>query len=256
MEQDDEAGAAESEPSGAAAGQPHATSLEVSPSDVLVHGRGSIEHVLEVLRDMEETWHRGARAAETVGAATRTFGSHDEFQELAKRVREKKAKVVLRKLFLYSGQCSVMQEIWIQDKANPDASRHPCKSYAVTHAHHHWNTRIRRLEDIKPEHLAIVDAVNARHISDRGSEPYQGDNPFHNTFIEQSGGATLKVFPEGWTCGQCGQSNLSHHSSCRGPNWECRRCRCALLLSSLQIYIMSQILCARALAYHECMQEF
>jgi hypothetical protein len=49
---------------------------------------------------------------------------------------------------------------------------------------------------------------------------------------------------------------LSHHSSCRGPNWECRRCRCALLLSSLQIYIMSQILCARALAYHECMQEF
>ena len=256
MAEDDEAGAAGPESSGAAAGQLHATSLEVAPSDVLVHGRGSIEDVLEVLRDIEETWHRGARAAETVGAAKRTFGSQDEFRKLAKRVREKKAKVVLRKLFLYSGQCSVMQEIWIQDKANPDASRHPCKSYAVTHAHHHWNTRIRRLEDIKPEHLAIVDAVDARHISDRGSEPYQGDNPFHNTFIEQSGGATLKVFPEGWTCGQCGQSNLSHHSSCRGPNWECRRCRCALLLSSLQIYIMSQILCARALAYHACMQEF
>ena len=117
-------------------------------------------------------------------------------------MRDARATVVLRKLFLYRGmhrdpvQCSVMQEIWIQDKNNPDAVRNPFKSYAVAQVHHHCERQVRRIEDIKPEHLAIVDSINVRHICDSGGK-YQGDNCFFDTYIEPSGGDTLKVFPDG-----------------------------------------------------------
>jgi hypothetical protein len=47
--------------------------------------------------------------------ASRKFKSKDEFAALLERVRSKQAAVKLRKLFLYSGECNVMQEIWIQD---------------------------------------------------------------------------------------------------------------------------------------------
>ena len=72
------------------------------------------------------------------------------------------------------------------------------------------------MEDITPEHLAVVDAINFRHICDRGSK-YQGDNPFFDTYIEPSGGDTLKVFPDGnWRCSKCGQDNWQSKPSCRG----------------------------------------
>ena len=115
-----------------------------------------------------------------------------------------------------------MQEIWIQDKHNPDAVRNPFKSYTVAHAHHHCQTRVNRVEDITPEHLAVVDAMNVRHISDWGRADYQNDNPFLDTYIEPSGRDTLKVFPvEQWRCPKCGQNNYPNRHGCRGRGAPC-----------------------------------
>jgi hypothetical protein len=192
---------------------------DVSPSDVLVHGRGSIEEVLEVLHDVCSVQQASGT---TGGGSASKFDSPKKFEELGKRVRDARATVVLRKLFLYGGmhrdpvQCSVIQEIWIQDKNNPDAVRNPFKSYAVAQVHHHCERQVRRIEDIKPEHLAIVDSINVRHICDSGGK-YQGDNSFFDTYIESSGGDTLKVFPDGeWLCSKCGQANDQRRASCRG----------------------------------------
>ena len=90
----------------------------VPPSDVLVHGRGGLGKVLEVLQDVEDTL-LSSREAASAAQTSRKFDSANEFKGLVKRVREGQATVVLRKLFLWSGQCSVMQEIWIQDKPPP-----------------------------------------------------------------------------------------------------------------------------------------
>ena len=185
--------------------------VSVPPSDVLVHGRGGIEEVIEVLRDVADACRRVAEMPVGAGepsSSTRKFDSLNEFQRVVERLVNGKAAVKLRKLFLYRGmgtvpaRCSVMQEIWIQDKHNPDAVRNPLKSYTVAHAHHHCQTRVNRVEDITPEHLAVVDAMNVRHISDWGSAKYQDDNPFFDTYIEPSGRDTLKVFPpdEDWSC--------------------------------------------------------
>jgi hypothetical protein len=65
---------------------------EVSPSDVLVHGQGSIEEVLEVLCDV-----RSVQQAQGRRAIARKFDSPNEFEELVKRVRDARATVVLRK---------------------------------------------------------------------------------------------------------------------------------------------------------------
>ena len=68
-----------------ATGQSHMASAAdgdamASASEVLVHAQGSIEDVLEVLRDIEETWHEataaGVREGDAMGIATRTFGVH------------------------------------------------------------------------------------------------------------------------------------------------------------------------------------
>ena len=215
MADDSEAGVPETE------GPGHRTcsgagSDVVPPSDVLVHGRGGLGKVLEVLQDVEDTL-LSSREAASAAQTSRKFDSANEFKGLVKRVREGQATVVLRKLFLWSGQCSVMQEIWIQDKRNPDARSNPFKSYAVVHVHHHWQTRVARSEDIKPAHLAIVDAVNARHICDSASFRYQDDNPFFNTCIEPSGADTLKVFPlQEWPCPKCGLKNFQSRPACRG----------------------------------------
>ena len=192
----------------------------LEPASVLVHGRGSIEDVLLVLKDIEEIASKEGVAAKT----SRKFEDKPEFDGLVERVQDGKATVKLRKLFLYSGQCSVMQEIWIQDKQNPDAVEDPLKSYAIVHVHHHWDARVSNRSDIRSEHLKIVDAVNARHMSRTGSG-YQVDNPFFNTFIEPSGPHTLKVFPEGWKCNECGRDNLPHHSTCLRQDWWCPNCR-------------------------------
>lgn len=66
------------------------------------------------------------------------------------RVKSGKAAVKLRKLFLYRGSpFNVMQEVWIQDKHNPDAQGphgDPLKEFAVVHVHHHAG--VRRLQDV------------------------------------------------------------------------------------------------------------
>ena len=155
------------------------------PSDVIVHGQGCVEEVLEVLHDITDKFRTGAPEPE----ASRQFANDDEFGALVQRVSAGEASVKLRKLFLYSGQCNVMQEIWIQDKKNPKAVVDPLKSYTVIHVHHHAAVSCAR--EIKPEHLEEVDSINARHLAVNGSK-YQRDNPFFDTFIEPSGRAIFK----------------------------------------------------------------
>ena len=77
--------------------------------------------------------HRGQTSGNS-----RKLESKDEFNELVQRVKLGDAKLVLRKVFLYRGsECNVMQEIWIQDKANPDARANLLKSYSVVHVNYH-----------------------------------------------------------------------------------------------------------------------
>jgi len=79
--------------------------------------------------------------------------------------------MVLRKLFVFRGnapepaRCNVMQEIWIKDKENPDATRNPLKSSAIVHVDNNSQARIEHVNDTKMESLKIVDAVNARHLA-------------------------------------------------------------------------------------------
>jgi serine/threonine protein kinase len=191
---------------------------EVSPSDVLVHGRGSIEEVLEVLHDIARTCRREAEAP-AAGGLPRRVSNRDEFDCLARRLEAGQAKVVLRKLFLYKqGTCSVMQEIWIQDKNNPDASLEPLKEYAVVHVHHHWHEKVEDGADIDIcKHLESVDAINVRHILGSRGDSYacHGDNPFRDTWIERSGNTLFP--PEEWQCKKCGCSNAPNTMQCVGP---------------------------------------
>ena len=102
----------------------------ILPSDVVVSGRGSIEDVLDVLQDIAET-----DSARIVSE----FDSPDDFEKYMDRVRDDKARVVLRKIFpcgtanTFSGtepaQYSLVHEIWIQDKSNAKAR------YSVMHDH-------------------------------------------------------------------------------------------------------------------------
>ena len=188
---------------------------EVSPSDVLVHGRGSIEEVLEVLHDIARTCRREAEAP-AAGGPPRKVANRDEFDRLARRLHAGQAKVVLRKLFLYKqGTCSVMQEIWIQDKNNPDASWEPLKEYAVVHVHHHWHEKVHDCADIDIyKHLESVDAINVRHILGSRGKAFacHGKNPFRDTWIEPSGNTLFP--PEKWQCKKCGWSNAPNKMQC------------------------------------------
>ena len=84
----------------------------VHPSEVVVHGRGGKEEVLAVLQDIAAASTRAqASCSSDTTRASREFTSKDEFAALLERVRSKQAAVKLRKLFLYSGECNVMQEI-------------------------------------------------------------------------------------------------------------------------------------------------
>ena len=163
---------------------------EVPPSDVIVHGRGSLEEVLEVLRDIAETCSRASKTSAT-GGKDREFRDYSEFVSVAQRVETGQATVVLTKWFLWSGACNVMQEIWIEDKQNPDAGRNLLKEYAVAHVHHHARVAPGRPEDITAAHLESVDAINMRHILDskvpKKTFKCHGDNPFRNTWIEPKG---------------------------------------------------------------------
>ena len=95
----------------------------VHEAGVLVQGRGGADEVLRVLDDIADAVEESKRTGQpqTTSRTSRKHEDINEFQELVKRVTCGDAKVVLRKIFLYQGQCSVMQEIWIQDKKNPHA---------------------------------------------------------------------------------------------------------------------------------------
>ena len=191
------------------------TLVHESGQDVVVHGNGGIQEMLQELDDIAAVVERSRNgSSRREPKRSRKFDSPDEFRELKERLRRRQAQVVLRKVFLYHGSCNVEQEIWIKDPRNPDAAHNPLKEYSVVHAHHH--ARVANVKDVKREHLVFVDAMNARHLA-IGGAPYQCDNPFFNTFIEPSG-STLKVFPheESWKCSVCRQSNYQTKPYCRG----------------------------------------
>ena len=190
----------------------------VAPSDVIVHGLGCVDDILEVLKDIEQKLDATANSG--ANRTTRQFNSKTEFDDLVQRMKNGKAKVVLRKIFLYQKNWTVEQEVWIQDKSNPDAqppTGNPYKEYTVVHVHHHDAISSGRVQDVDAtKDLAFVDAINARHLAPTGHS-YQGDNPFFSTFIEPSHDrASLKVFPHDWKCSVCGQTNFQRNASCVG----------------------------------------
>ncbi|KAJ1489876.1 hypothetical protein T484DRAFT_3418618 [Baffinella frigidus] len=217
----------------------------VDLSGVEVHSVYGVEQTLQILEDIKQA---GARAAEVAAArggapaseetgtpnvqkgADRVF-SKTEFEQLVLRVEQNVAKPVLRKLFLCKHTCNMMQEIWIQDKSNPDAKRDPekprkkwdpLKEYAIVHLHYHDN--VSRAEE---RHTELVDAVNVRHLAATPGKYYQQDNPFFDTSIEPSGGNTLKVYPDKeWRClaESCGASNPPSKAVCQECKQGARPC--------------------------------
>ena len=77
----------------------------VAPSDVIVHGLGSVEDMLKVLQDIKKKLDSAANKSpqQTEGAhestPTRQFKNKDEFEKLVQRMKAGNAQVVLRKLF-------------------------------------------------------------------------------------------------------------------------------------------------------------
>ena len=98
-ESDMEAGAPDSEVSG------HQSNV-VNPSNIIVHGVGTPEDILDMLQDIEDTCKKHSSQGHT-----RKFDSDDEFAALVKRVKTKEAEVLLRKLFLCREECNAMQAV-------------------------------------------------------------------------------------------------------------------------------------------------
>ncbi len=206
----------------------------VAPSDVIVHGLGSVEDMLNVLEDVEKKLDSAANRSpqQTEGTyestTTRQFKNKNEFEELVQRIKSGNAQVVLRKLFLHQKDSppTVMQEIWIQDKSNPGAqgpTGDPYKEYTVVHVHLHAAINTKRVQDVdETRHLDVVTAINARHLAPTGptGHSYRKDNPFFNTYIEPSDGTSLRVYPKDWKCGVCGMSNHPKKQSCSGRGCE------------------------------------
>jgi hypothetical protein len=161
----------------------------VAPSDVIVHGLGSVEDMLNVLQDIEKKLDSAANRSpqQTEGARvstlTRQFKNKNEFEKLVQRMKAGNARVVVRKLFLYQKDSppTVMQEIWINDKCNPDAqgpTGDPYKEFAVVHVHHQAAIASKGgVWDVdETKHLDVVNAINVRHLAPTGQHPYQKDN--------------------------------------------------------------------------------
>ena len=109
-------------------GEEVGTDTTVHESTVLVQGRGGGDDVLRVLDDIADAVEESKRTDQQTISRTsgqkRKHEDRNEFQALIQRLTSGDAEVVLRKIFLYRGQCNVMQEIWIQDKKNPAAQVH------------------------------------------------------------------------------------------------------------------------------------
>ena len=137
--------------------------------DVLVHGRGGIDGILQLLDEITKITEK---AEESMGSNTqsahetsRYFNDQSEFEALVQRVRSGDATVVLRKVFLCGESCNVEQEIWIKDLTNPLGTHDACKLYSILHVHHHL--QVSSVHDVNPSTgaLDVVDAMNARHLA-------------------------------------------------------------------------------------------
>ena len=113
----------------AAGGESDEEDIGANGVRALVQGRGGADEVLLVLDDIADAVEESKRSEQpNTSRTSRKHENINEFQALVKRVMSGDAEVVLRKVFLYQGRCSVMQEIWIQDKKNPDAR---VKTYTI-----------------------------------------------------------------------------------------------------------------------------
>jgi len=129
-------------------------------SDVVVQGLGG--GVEQILQELERIADASARKPTIVGIS-RKFENGNEFEMMLHRLQRGQANVVLRKLFLFNGECNVVQEIWIANPTNPDAQENPLKLYSVVHVHHH--AAVSHSRDVKPHHLHVVDAMIAQHLA-------------------------------------------------------------------------------------------
>jgi hypothetical protein len=185
---------------------------------------------LQDIQDVIENLKFGVEDEMLVGASRSFGGNYNAFWQVYERMvgNEPKAKPILRKLFTVSGHCNLEEEIWIEDKQNPDAGKDPMKAYTVVHVHYHGHVP-RELVLNNPWSLnpVYIDAINARHITPaKGNTPkHFQDNPFFGTAIEPSGKRTLKLFPHGyWAC-DCGQKENSWDSLKCSKCWQnTRRC--------------------------------
>jgi len=100
--------------------------------DVLVHGQGGIDGILQLLDDIADITEKGEESmANTMQSAPESShyfnNKQSEFEALVQRVRIGDATVKLRKIFLCGESCNVEQEIWIKDPTNPLRTHDPCK---------------------------------------------------------------------------------------------------------------------------------
>lgn len=114
----------------------------VPPVDVVVHGWGTQEDLVEAVADVGQTWRRAQAQAVSGGGgaarATRRFDSGNEWSSFGARVASGDAYPRLRKFFHYGkSSCNLEQEVWFWDKKNPDAKQNPLKEYTILHVHHH-----------------------------------------------------------------------------------------------------------------------
>ncbi|KAJ1488191.1 hypothetical protein T484DRAFT_1783923 [Baffinella frigidus] len=196
----------------------------VPPVDVVVHGWGTQEDLVEAVADVGQTWRRAQAQAVSGGGgaarATRRFDSGNEWSSFGARVASGDAYPRLRKFFHYGkSSCNLEQEVWFWDKKNPDAKQNPLKEYTILHVHHHGAVAGLPSATSEPGNLHVVDAVDARHLCRLSdvSMSYQGDNPFIDTYIESSNLPAYKAFPSSeWTCSKCQTANPLSGWVCKG----------------------------------------
>lgn len=209
--------------------QPEATPA-INKDQVFVLGE-SDEEIRRHVRAIQQAYLEGGTRGFNGDEAA--FRGNENRGGVLQRVAGRQARPVLWKVFRSGVHCNLMSEIWIEDKANPEAKGDRCKDYVIVHVHHHKTVESARdLQQLLTEFEwnektnLMVDAVNARHLL-RPDAPAkhesQFDNPFYeqkghtyfSSAIEQSGGSTLKVFPQQktWRC-ECNYDNKSNWAKC------------------------------------------
>jgi hypothetical protein len=104
---------------------------EPDPEHIIMQAQ-SMDAILKLCRDVKRITGRGQF---TKKEKTRGMGSMSEFRDVYTRIQNNVAMPVLRKLFTIGGKCNLMEEIWIDDKNNPHATKDPYKAYTIIHVH-------------------------------------------------------------------------------------------------------------------------